>query len=65
LLNREVQISRFAPEFESEVVDLVLGIQCGEFGIDISEADQANLPPTFPIMKVDTKFYHLGLPTPK
>jgi hypothetical protein len=63
LLNREVQISRFAPEFE--VVDLVLGIQRGEFGIDISEADQPDLPPTFPIMKVYRKFYHLGLPTPK
>jgi hypothetical protein len=38
-----MKILPFSPEFESQVVDLIVGIQSGEFGIDISVDDQPDL----------------------
>jgi N-acetylglutamate synthase-like GNAT family acetyltransferase len=38
-----MQIAPFSPELESEVVDLITGIQRGEFGIDIDAERQPDL----------------------
>ena len=38
-----MEINPFAPEFETQVVDLIVGIQRGEFGIDISAEQQPDL----------------------
>jgi N-acetylglutamate synthase-like GNAT family acetyltransferase len=38
-----MMIEPFAPEFETQVVDLIVSIQRGEFGIDISAEQQPDL----------------------
>jgi hypothetical protein len=46
-----LRIAPYAPGCRREVLDLILGIQRGKFG----------LPPSFPVMAVDSGFFRMEL----
>ena len=46
-------ITPFTKEYEQQVIDLIVGIQSGEFGVNISAADQ-------PDLKIISEFYQKG-----
>ncbi|MCF6319805.1 MAG: GNAT family N-acetyltransferase [Proteobacteria bacterium] len=46
-------ITPFTKEYEQQVIDLIVGIQSGEFGVKITAADQ-------PDLKIISEFYQKG-----
>lgn len=38
-----ISITTYQSQFKGEIIDLILGIQCGEFGISITREDQPDL----------------------
>ena len=73
----DLGIVPFESQYADSTAELILGIQRDEFGFSITLADQPDhrfyekngfqlidpdtLPARFPKMKVDTRFYRLGL----